>query len=196
MSTTGSVTHLAALLNESRHFSPASAYALSALGAASLCGRLATGWLLDRNFGARVGMALLFLNALALWMLATAKTAPARIAAAALMRFSMGGESDVAPHLLARYFGFHSLATLYGFTWTAYAISAAAGSILLDRAFDQTGSFQSLLVELSARMLLARVLMTALTRYGAANTDKLADHDGVGQTEAANVSHRAVSFSI
>jgi predicted MFS family arabinose efflux permease len=91
MSPTGSVTHLAALLNESRHFSPASAYALSALGAASLCGRLATGWLLDRNFGARVGMALLFLNALALWMLATAKTAPARIAAAALMRFSMGG---------------------------------------------------------------------------------------------------------
>jgi predicted MFS family arabinose efflux permease len=173
MSTTGTVTHLAALLND-RGISPRQAsYALSALGAASLCGRLATGWLLDRFFGARVGMVLLFLNALALWMLATAKTAPAGIAASALMGFSMGGESDVTPYLLARYFGLRSLATLYGFTWTAYAISAAAGSILLGRAFDKTGSYQALLVELSVLMALAGVLMTALPRYGRATTDRL-----------------------
>jgi len=104
-------------------------------------------------------------NAFALWMLATAKTPAAGIAAAALMGFGMGGESDVVPYLLARYFGLRSLATLYGFTWTAYAISAAAGSILLGRAFDQTGSYQALLVELSALMLLAAVLMAALPRY-------------------------------
>lgn len=186
MSTTGTVTHLAALLND-RGISPRQAsYALSALGAASLCGRLATGWLLDRFFGARVGMVLLFLNALALWMLATAKTAPAGIAAAALMGFSMGGESDVTPYLLARYFGLRSLATLYGFTWTAYAISAAAGSILLGRAFDRTGSYQSLLVELSALMLLAAILMAALPRYGAASVDRVAEHDVV-QAGMANV---------
>jgi MFS family permease len=187
MSTTGTVTHLAALLND-RGISPRQAsYALSALGAASLCGRLATGWMLDRFFGARVGMALLFLNALALWMLATAKTAPAGIAAAALMGFSMGGESDVTPYLLARYFGLRSLATLYGFTWTAYAISAAAGSILLGRAFDQTGSYQSLLVELAALMLLAGLLMAALPRYGTAINDRLPEPDRVAQADAANV---------
>jgi MFS family permease len=187
MSTTGTVTHLAALLND-RGISPRQAsYALSALGAASLCGRLATGWMLDRFFGARVGMALLFLNALALWMLATAKTASAGIAAAALMGFSMGGESDVTPYLLARYFGLRSLATLYGFTWTAYAISAAVGSILLGRAFDQTGSYQSLLVELSALMLLAGVFMAALPRYGATSTDRLPEPDRVGQADTANV---------
>ena len=187
MSTTGTVTHLAALLND-RGISPRQAsYALSALGAASLCGRLATGWLLDRFFGARVGMALLFLNALALWMLASAKTPPAGIAAAALLGFSMGGESDVTPYLLARYFGLRSLATLYGFTWTAYAISAAAGSILLGRAFDQTGSYQSLLAELSGLMLLAGVLMAALPRYGTTGSDRLPEPDRVGQADAANV---------
>jgi MFS family permease len=173
MSTTGTVTHLAALLND-RGISPRQAsYALSALGAASLCGRLVTGWLLDRFFGARVGMVLLFLNTLALWVLATAKTAPYGIAGAALLGFSMGGESDVTPYLLARYFGLRSLATLYGFTWTAYAISAAAGSILLGRAFDKTGSYQTLLIELSVLMALAGVLMIALPRYGRATSDGL-----------------------
>lgn len=167
MSNTGTVTHLAALLND-RGISPRLAsYALAALGAAGLVGRLATGWLLDRFFGARVGMLLLVLNALGLWMLATAKTPTAGIIAASLMGFGMGGESDVVPYLLARYFGLRSLATLYGFTWTAYAISAAAGSILLGRAFDQTGTYQGLLVELSALMLLAAILMAALPRYEA-----------------------------
>jgi MFS family permease len=147
MSITGTVTHLAALLTD-RGMSPRQAsFALWALGAASLCGRLATGWLLDRFFGARVGMALLFLNAIALWVLASAKTAPEGIAGAALLGFSMGGESD--------------------------AISAAAGSILLGRAFDRTGSYQALLVELSALMLLAGVLMAALPRYGADHASSL-----------------------
>jgi len=165
MSTTGTVTHLAALLTDRGVTPQRASYALSALGAASLCGRLATGWLLDRFFGARVGMALLAINALALWMLATSKTATEGIVAAALMGFSMGGESDVTPYLLARYFGLRNLATLYGFTWTAYAISAAAGSILLGRAFDRTGSYQSLLLELSGLMLVASLLMAALPRY-------------------------------
>jgi MFS family permease len=80
-----------------------------------------------------------------------------------------------------------SLATLYGFTWTAYAISAAAGSILLGRAFDQTGSYQSLLVELSALMLLAGVLMAGLPRYGTTSTDRHPEPDRVGQADAANV---------
>jgi hypothetical protein len=117
-------------------------------------------------------------------MLASAKTAPAGVAGAALLGFSMGGESDVTPYLLARYYGLRSLATLCGFNWTAYAISAAAGSILLGRAFDRTGFYQAQLVELSVLMLLAGVLMTALPRYGAITTDRLPEHEGICQAEA------------
>lgn len=165
MSTTGTVTHLAAMFTD-RGISPAmAAYSVAALGGASLCGRLVTGWLLDRFFGARVGMLLLLLNAFALWMLATAQSPATGIFGAIALGFSMGGESDVTPYLLARYFGLSRLATLYGFTWTAYAISAAAGSFLLGRSFDRTGSYQSLLVELSGVLLLAAALMAALPRY-------------------------------
>jgi MFS family permease len=110
-------------------------------------------------------MCLLLINAAALWVLSVATTQAAGIAGAVLLGFSMGGESDVTPYLLARYFGLRSFATLYGFTWTAYAISAAGGSILLGRAFDLTGSYQTLLVELAFSMLLAAALMAALPRY-------------------------------
>ncbi len=169
MSNTGTVTHLAALLTDRGITARGASYAVSAMGAASLLGRLLTGWLLDRFFGARVGMALLALNAAGLVLLATARTEATGIAAAALMGFSSGGESDVTPYLLTRYFGLRSFATLYGFTWTAYAISAAAGSILLGRAFDQTGSYSALLLELSVLMLLASGLMAALPRYPVRN---------------------------
>jgi len=39
----------------------------------------------------------------------------------------------------SRYFGLKSFSTLYGFTWTAYAIAGAVGPIVMGRAFDATG---------------------------------------------------------
>jgi MFS family permease len=169
MSTTGTVTHLAALLNDRGVSLQGASYAVSAMGAASLCGRLCTGWLLDRFFGPRVGMVLLLVTAAGLVLLSQAKTGPAGITAGVLMGFSMGGESDITPYLLGRYFGLRSFATLYGLTWTAYAISAAAGSILLGRAFDRTGSYHTLLIELALMMVLAAVLMATMPRYASDN---------------------------
>ncbi len=165
MSTTSTVTHLAALLTDRGVTARSASFAVSALGGASLCGRLVTGWLLDRFFGPRVAMCLLLFNAGGLLLLSEAKTEVAGIMAAVLIGFSMGGESDVATYLLARYFGLHSFSTLYGFTWTAYAISAALGSILLGRAFDLTGSYHTLLVEFAVLTAIGAALMTAMPKY-------------------------------
>ncbi len=165
MATTSTVTHLAALLSDHGITPRGASLAVSALGAASLCGRLLTGWLLDRFYGPRIGAILLLINAGGLWMLSQARTESAGIVAAVLIGFSMGGESDVAPYLIARYFGLRSFSTLYGFTWTAYAMSAALGSILLGRAFDTTGSYNTLLVELALLTVVAAGLMASMPRY-------------------------------
>jgi len=167
MATTSTVTHLAALLSDHGITARGASYAVSALGGASLCGRLLTGWLLDRFFGGRVGAILLLINASGLWLLAEARTETAGILAAVLIGFSMGGESDVTPYLLARYFGLAHFSTLYGFAWTAYAMSAALGSILLGRAFDVTGSYHTLLLELSVLTVVAAGLMATMPRYSA-----------------------------
>jgi predicted MFS family arabinose efflux permease len=50
----GAITHLAALLTDRGVSAGGAALALSALGGAGLAGRLATGWLIDRFFAARV----------------------------------------------------------------------------------------------------------------------------------------------
>lgn len=161
----GALAHLAALLTD-RGVSPdGAALALSTMGAASLCGRLVTGWLLDRFFAARVSFALLALAGAGVLLLAHAHTLGAGIAAAALIGFGMGGEADVTPYLLTRYFGLRSFSMLYGFTWTAYAFAGAIGPVLMGRAFDLTGSYVSLLTLLAAGTVAAGALMLALPRY-------------------------------
>jgi len=82
------------------------------------------GWrgaLLDRFFAARVSFVLLSMAALGTFLLAGAQSLQMGELAAVLIGFGMGGEADVIPYMLSRYFGLRSFATLYGLTWTAVA---------------------------------------------------------------------------
>ena len=87
--------------------------------------------------------------------------------AAALIGFGLGGEADVTPYLLTRYFGLRMFSTLYGLTWTAYAIAGATGPVLMGKVFDVTESYGPLLTLLSVLTLAAAVLMLFLPAYPA-----------------------------
>jgi MFS family permease len=177
MSTTGIITHLSALLTDRGISRGGAALAVGVVGGTSVLGRLLTGWILDHRFGPRVNMLLLSTTAAGLLLLASAKSVTTGITAAALIGFSMGGEADVTPYLLSRYFGLPSLGTLYGFMWTAYAIAAALGSVLLGKAFDSTGSYAALLLRLAFCTCLGGLLMLGMPRYpkGANVDDDLAN---------------------
>ena len=163
----GAIAHISALLTD-RGVSPqGGALAVSAMGGASLAGRLAAGWLLDRVFAGRVAFGLLAIAALGTFLLAGAQSLATCVLAAALIGVGMGGEADVTPYLLARYFGLRSFSMLYGFTWTAYAVAGAIGPVLMGRAFDATGSYERLLVALAIVTLTAGGLMLLLPRYSA-----------------------------
>lgn len=165
LSQNGAITHLSAMLTD-RGVTPASAaLAVSVLGAATLAGRLITGWLLDRFFAPYVSFALLAVAALGTYLLAGAHTTLTGCFGAALVGLGMGGEADVTPYLLTRYFGLRVFATLYGLTWTAYAIAGAVGPVLMGKAFDATGSYQGLLPRLALFTLAAAALMLLLPRY-------------------------------
>jgi len=84
---------------------------------------------------------------------------------ASLVGFGMGGEGDVTPYLLSRYFGLRSFSTLYGLTWTAYAIAGAIGPVLMGRAFDATGSYEALLARLALGTLAVAALMLWMPPY-------------------------------
>jgi cyanate permease len=77
----------------------------------------------------------------------------------------MGAEADITPYLLTRYFGLRSFSTLYGFSWTAYAVAGALGPWLMGRAFDLTGSYSRLLATLSGAVLLSAIAFLLLPAY-------------------------------
>jgi MFS family permease len=161
----GAITHLSPMLTDRGVPVTKAALAASVLGGASLCGRLFTGWLLDRFFGPRVAAAMLVGVASGILILAGAFTAVPVLTAAALIGFGLGAEADVTPYLLTRYFGLRSFSMLYGLTWTAYAIAGAIGPIIMGRAFDATGSYGSLLTVLAGVTLVAGLSMLVLPKY-------------------------------
>jgi MFS family permease len=155
----GALTHMAALLTDRGVSAEGAALAVSAMGGASLLGRLATGWLLDRFVAARVSFVMLSLAAVGTLLLAYAQSTAAGAIAAMLIGLGMGGEADVTPYMLARYFGLRAFATLYGFTYTAYAAAGAIGPVLMGKAFDATGSYTTLLTQLAVITFAAASVM-------------------------------------
>jgi cyanate permease len=85
--------------------------------------------------------------------------------AAILIGLGLGAEADLTPYLLTRYFGLRSFSTLYGFSWTAYAMAGAIGPLLMGKAFDVTGSYTLLLIVLSGGTFVSAALYLGLPRY-------------------------------
>jgi len=168
MSQNGAMTHLSALLTDRGVSANGAAFAVSVMGAASLLGRLVTGWLLDRFFAPRVSFWLLAFSALGVFLLSGARSLVVGSLGAALIGVGMGGEADIIPYLLSKYFGLRSFSTLYGFTWTAYALAAALGPVLMGRAFDAAGSYEAFLMQLSMITLASGGLMWLMPAYPSA----------------------------
>lgn len=165
ISQNAAITHLSALLTDRGISGGGAALAVSAMGAASVLGRLGTGWLLDRYFAPRISFGLLAISALGVVVLANASTLAMGAMGAALIGMGMGGEADVTPFVLSKYVGLRSFATLYGFTWTAYAIAGAIGPVLMGKAFDITHSYQTFLWQVAGLTLVAACLMLLMPRY-------------------------------
>ena len=161
----GALAHMSALLTDRGVSAAGGALALSAMGGASLVGRLMTGWMLDRFFAARVSFGLLSAAALGTFLLSGADSLAMGVLAAVLIGLGMGGEADVTPYLISRYFGLRSFSVLYGLTWTFYAFAGAIGPVLMGKAFDVTGSYEALLAQLALVTLAVAALMLFLPRY-------------------------------
>jgi MFS family permease len=165
ISVNGAITHLSPLLTDRGVPAQQAALVASVLGFASFAGRLLTGLLLDRFFGGRVGLCLLGATAAGILLLSSAGSAAAAGFAAVLIGLGMGAEADLTPYLLTRYAGLRSFSTLYGFSWTVYAVAGAIGPLLMGKAFDATGSYSTLLAVLSGCTFLSALLFLALPRY-------------------------------
>ena len=171
----GLVTNLAAMLTEHGVTVTAAALALSVRGGAGILGRLCTGFLIDRFPAQRIQTAILLISAAGTFLLAFSGTSAMALVGAALLGIGLGSEADVAPYLLARYFGRKHFSVLYGLTWTAYAIGGATGPMVVGRFYDRAGSYQPrIIVGLAFTTLLAAAISLFLRRD---RTPYQASHD-------------------
>jgi MFS family permease len=160
------IAHLAALLTGHTITPASAALALSMLGVSGIVGRLITGHLLDRTFAPYVSLAVLVISGLGVVTIAFATTAATGILGAFLMGFGSGSEADVVPYLLAKYFGRKRFSTLYGLSWTAYAVGGATGPVLMGHAFDKAGAYLPGTVLLfAAPLFFAALLQLFLPAY-------------------------------
>jgi len=171
----GLVTNLAAMLTEHGVTVTAAALALSVRGGAGILGRLCTGFLIDRFPAQRIQTAILLISAAGTLILAFSGTSAMALVGAALLGIGLGSEADVAPYLLARYFGRKHFSVLYGLTWTAYAIGGATGPMVVGHFYDRAGSYQPrIIVGLAFTTLLAAGISLFLRRD---RTPYQASHD-------------------
>jgi cyanate permease len=154
--------HLSALLTDRGVTASRAALVVSAMGVASLAGRLVAGWLLDRFVATRVAFVLLALAAAGTLVLARAESFTTGLIAATLIGFGTGGEVDVIPYLLSRYFGLAALSTLFGTAWLAFGLAGAVGPIAMGRAHDATGSYEAVLVYMAMGTLAIAALILTL----------------------------------
>ena len=162
------IAHLSALLTDHSIGASGAVLALSMLGVSGIVGRLITGYLLDRLFAPFVSLAVLLISGFGIVTIAFATSTAVGILGAFLMGFGAGSEADVVPYLIAKYFGRGRFSTLYGLSWTAYAVGGATGPVMLGHAFDKAGSYQPFTILLFAvPLLLAGLLQVLLPRYPA-----------------------------
>lgn len=165
VSVNGALTHLSPLLTDRGVPASQAALVASSLGIAGFAGRLLTGFLLDRFLGPRIGLCMLGACAVGVLLLSTVASIGWAMVAAALIGLGLGAEADLTPYLLSRYFGLRSFSTLYGFSWTAYALAGALGPVLMGKAFDATGSYHALLLLLAGATVVCAALYSLLPSY-------------------------------
>ncbi|HEY0784575.1 MAG TPA: MFS transporter [Acidobacteriaceae bacterium] len=139
-------------------------------GGAGIVGRLVTGYLIDRFSAHRMQSLILLLSAAGTLVLAFAGTSSVALLGAAMLGAGLGSEADIAPYLLARYFGRKHFSVLYGLTWTAYAIGGATGPLLIGHLYDRHGTYESRYIVGLAAVALLAVFVSLLLRDGTAST--------------------------
>ena len=160
----GLVTNLAAILTEHKITVATAALALSVRGGAGIIGRLGVGFLIDRFSPQRIQTFVLLLSAVGALILAFAGTSPVALLGAAILGVGLGSEADVAPYLLAHYFGRRHFSVLYGLTWTAYAVGGATGPMAIGHWYDRAGFYEPRFIVYLACVAFGAVVLSLFLR--------------------------------
>lgn len=150
----------------------------SLIGLSVIGGRLLGGWLIDRFWAPGVAFVLLSAPAVACWLLAAGTTDPLVAGLSiVLIGFAAGVEYDLMAFMVARYFGLKSYGGIYGALYGFFALGAGIGPVIFGRYFDQTGSYEKILLHSAVGLVAGAALLLLMGKYrnfGGDRTESLA----------------------
>lgn len=171
----GAHIHMAGIITGHGFSRDDAAGVASMLGVSILCGRLVTGWLLDRYWAPGVVLPILSLPALSCMLLAgDSITLGWAMGAAFLLGFAAGAESDLIAYLAGRYFGMRQYGRIYGMLYMPFGIASAISPLVYGAVRDASGSFAPILHVAAACFVFGAVILLALGRYPPAGAQRAA----------------------
>jgi MFS family permease len=158
----GVLVHVPSLLSD-RGWSPqAAASVLVWAGLASMAGRVAGGYLLDRWFAPYVAM-LSFAFALAgIVLIASGQNV---VLGVLLIGITTGTEIDIIGFMTSRYFGLRQFGQLYGYLFGVFLVGTGLGPIAMGAIYTRSHSYDSGFTVFGVMLAVAFVLMFFLGAY-------------------------------
>lgn len=162
----GAHVHMPQIIGQHGMSTEMAAGVMGLIGIAIMAGRIVTGWLFDRFWAPAVCLPILIVPAIGCLMLTGDATGHGGILAAAFMLgFAAGAESDVIAFLASRYFGLAHYGKIYGMLYMPFGMLSAVSPVLYGWARDRTGNYDAMLYAAIGLFALGAILLLTLGRY-------------------------------
>lgn len=146
------------------------AAAQALIGVGTLAGRISVGYALDRVSPRIIGASMFVLTGLSIAGYGWFRDPAAILTMAFVLGFSIGGEADILPYLISRYFGVPSLGRIYGVIGACFAFGMMIGPIAFVSLASAAGAIPIALFVFAAGVVVASLafaIMEAVPPIGA-----------------------------
>lgn len=144
----------------------AAAYFASLGGVAGICGKLLTGWLLDRYPPRWIGGLTIGIGALTfLLLLIPDRTAAIVLVAMVINGYTAGSKLLIVGYLTAAYAGMRNFGTIFGVMASLIAAGAGLGPLIAGLVYDFSGSYVPFLYFGIVGTLISAYLLAGLKAY-------------------------------
>jgi predicted MFS family arabinose efflux permease len=166
LGTGGAVPNMESIL-KSKGFAQADIRSLVPItGMAIVIGRLGSSYLIDRIWAPIVAFVMLACATIAFLVLTFLPPSVLEAAAIVLtIGLAVGMEADIAPFLVARYFGPINFGSIYGVIYGAFAVGTGLGAMSYGVAFDRFGDYRAALISSAVILAVSGVMLMSLGTY-------------------------------
>ena len=161
----GGLVHLSPMLVDAGLTPERAAFYVSGMGFGVLVGRAIAGYLLDLFHAPYVAIAFLAGPLMAYAFFLTDFNAELAIIPIILFGIGMGGEFDVTPYLLSRYFGLKNFSVLFGFQIVTFSLGTGFGPTIMGFGYDTYGTYDMTIMFAMGSLVLGSLLISRLGKY-------------------------------